>query len=348
MLGFGIGRRIARRFPRITATLAGCLFATAILVALESVASHIHRSTEHAIVVGTRALKVEDPLMGYVLRPNQSRVCTSTCDSKVMATKRYTIDGFGRRATPVSRPGKRDQFIVFLGCSFTFGEGCADNETLPYYVGEMAPRYVPYNYGVGGYGPQQALVRLRSNTMRSEVKEPTGIGVYVYLGAHLDRAIGGMACISGWGGKFPYFYLDGGQLKYGGSFDEGRPWTSGLYHWVSKSQIMRVLNVSLPLWHTRTHYDTVAAIIREQRDRFIEQFPGSRFCVLIYNPGLVHPGWLISRLSDSGIDTYEAAEVLGPVSEARGGLLKYPDGHPIPESHKIVAEFFVKRLGIRD
>ena len=47
---------------------------------------------------------------------------------------------------------------VFLGCSFVFGEGVSDEETLPYYFSKkMDFKYNVFNYGVSGKGSNTAL-----------------------------------------------------------------------------------------------------------------------------------------------------------------------------------------------
>ena len=50
--------------------------------------------------------------------------------------------------------------IVFIGDSFTFGEGLDDEETLPWRLQESLPDRNVINHGVGGYGTCQAMLRL--------------------------------------------------------------------------------------------------------------------------------------------------------------------------------------------
>src|SRR5262245_43565551 len=62
----------------------------------------------------------------------------------------YEIDDRGRRRTHTSSRPARSSFFLFFGDSNTFGEGLSQTDTLPYYAGEFATDYRPYNYGVPG------------------------------------------------------------------------------------------------------------------------------------------------------------------------------------------------------
>ncbi len=81
----------------------------------------------------------------------------------------FTIGPDGFRVTPLY-DSKQKHRINFLGDSFTFGEGVADNQTMAYFVGRLANsqsglKFYPLqvkNYGVHGWGVHQALAILQS------------------------------------------------------------------------------------------------------------------------------------------------------------------------------------------
>jgi hypothetical protein len=82
----------------------------------------------------------------------------------------FTIGPDGFRVTP-QYDAKQSHRINFLGDSFTFGEGVADNQTMAYYVGDLInkqsgsklnPLQVK-NYGIHGWGIHQSLAILQSN-----------------------------------------------------------------------------------------------------------------------------------------------------------------------------------------
>lgn len=81
----------------------------------------------------------------------------------------FTIGKDGFRVTP-QYESKQIHRINFLGDSFTFGEGVADNQTMAYFTGDLAnkqpgqklsPLQVK-NYGIHGWGVHQSLAILQS------------------------------------------------------------------------------------------------------------------------------------------------------------------------------------------
>ena len=87
----------------------------------------------------------------------------------------FTIGPDGFRLTPQYGWGQRSgdglhslpKRVNFFGDSFTFGEGVQDNQTLPYYFAlhensEKKPLTLVKNYGIHGWGMQQALAIIQS------------------------------------------------------------------------------------------------------------------------------------------------------------------------------------------
>ena len=79
-------------------------------------------------------------------------------DITELGVKTYHIDDKGRRLSPAYSeiPSK----IAVFGDSFSFGRLVNDDETWPYVLSKLTKSYVP-NYSVGGYGLDQALLRLK-------------------------------------------------------------------------------------------------------------------------------------------------------------------------------------------
>jgi hypothetical protein len=107
--------------------------------------------------------------LGYGLVPEMQVRASRKKNQQLLYEVIYSTDALGRRSSPVAE-GPRPHFILFFGDSYTFGEGVNDDETLPSFTGQFAPQYRPYNYGVGGYGPQQMLAKLQTEDIRQEVE----------------------------------------------------------------------------------------------------------------------------------------------------------------------------------
>lgn len=261
----------------------------------------------------------------------------------------YTLDGLGRRITPVEGPEQRTRFMAFFGCSFVFGHGVNDNETLPYYVGRLCTQYRPYNYGQRGQSPQRIMEYIQQGRLRDEIAEREGVGVYVYITHHVDRVIGAMPCFNAWIAEHPYYYLDAeGRLINGGTFRTGRPWRSRVYDALWGWPVLNWFNIALPARRTREDIDLLTAVIQVSRASFEQQFPECPFVVLFYYSDLKSPtaklsGYLRHSLENGGVRFIDAT-AWQQGEDFRHYLL--PDYHPKPMLHKRVAQDLVRGLGL--
>ena len=65
-----------------------------------------------------------------------------------------SVDKRGLRVEPPLAPSHGDRCVLFFGCSYTFGEGVNDTETLPYRTGVLAEGLLRMiNFGLHSYGP---------------------------------------------------------------------------------------------------------------------------------------------------------------------------------------------------
>jgi len=98
-----------------------------------------------------------DKDLGYDLKPN-----TSNNDVKVnFYTRAVEYNGNYNINSLSNRDSGYDNFdynTIFMGCSFTFGEGLDDHETLAYKVNKFK-KVNAINTGVGGYGFEQAKIK---------------------------------------------------------------------------------------------------------------------------------------------------------------------------------------------
>ena len=73
-----------------------------------------------------------------------------------------TFDADGARITrPPTAPAPSDNVVLVLGCSFTQGSGVDDRDTFAWRLQERFPDFNVRNFGTGGYGTYQSLIRFR-------------------------------------------------------------------------------------------------------------------------------------------------------------------------------------------
>ena len=104
-----------------------------------------------------------DPELGWAPKPGSSGE-----DMTELGVKTYHIDDKGRRFNPAfnDEPSR----VAVFGDSSSFGRLVNDDETWPYALSKLVQSYVP-NYSGGGYGLDQAFLRLKREikTLDSEV-----------------------------------------------------------------------------------------------------------------------------------------------------------------------------------
>lgn len=159
-----------------------------------------------------------DPLLGYSLgnKSFNARAIKHIKDSLAYSAE-YNIEN-GLRSTPLSSDNK-DSLAIFLGGSFTFGEGVHNNETLPYFFNSKSNHsYNIINYGFHGYGPHQALAIVEHKIMKdtSFDQAQKKIAVYSFIPDHYRRAAG----YSPWDTQGPLYEMESGEITLKGPFNQ--------------------------------------------------------------------------------------------------------------------------------
>ena len=99
-----------------------------------------------------------DAQLGWVTRKN----CSSIKDYRS-----YSTNSNGFRGNKEFAAEKNKTRIIIVGDSFTWGDGNSDNETYPYYLGEIFNSSADViNMGVRGYGPDQFYIRLQRDGLK--------------------------------------------------------------------------------------------------------------------------------------------------------------------------------------
>lgn len=334
------------------AFLVGLLICSLILLATDQIFGQIatHRNPESFRIpdIYKRGI-VADEDLGYKLIPNLSITTTKITAGEIIYTATYTTDSQGRRIVPNSSGREHlQQFIAFFGCSFTFGEGVNDEDTLPNKVAEQMPEYMVYNYGVPGYGPQLMLAMLQSGDIARTIPQRKGIIVYIFFHDHINRAAGRMSCAIRAGKHFPCYEICDGVLERRGNFDTARPTRLNLMTFLNHSGIVRYFWLDFPPLRSY-HYKLTAQIIAESNRLFKSQFDDISFYVLVYPtvPALnKDPALLFAYLKNTEVQIIDCHAF--PYDRQKHALHNQYDFHPSPLLHKIMAEILVSKLKVTE
>jgi hypothetical protein len=139
---------------------------------------------------------VDHRQLGWAIQPDSLVTQKLSFEGELLYDAAYTIGPDGLR---ISSPSTNDDkpstacALFFVG-SFTFGQGLADHQALPFRVHEKsAQRYRTYNFGFPGYGAHQMLSALQHGLVRDAVQcDPTRVSHVFYQGItdHISRSAG--------------------------------------------------------------------------------------------------------------------------------------------------------------
>ena len=222
-----------------------------------------------------------DSLLGY--RPNSNAHCSGekTYHDTLIYKMTYNLDSSGHRVTPYSLTPK-EKFAVFLGCSFTFGDGLNDNETIPYFFSKNTKTFQGYNFSYSGYGSNQALIMLQNDSLNKIVIQKDGIGIYVFIHDHINRTIGSMSNFTMNKGKAPCFELENANLVHKGLFIDAHPKRSWLYEKTGGSGFFRYFGIGYPFRLREKDYELTGKVLEEISKEFQKKFHNNKFYVIIY------------------------------------------------------------------
>lgn len=154
----------------------------------------------------------KEETFGYKTVPFSRVQVQKILKSQVLYDAAYQIDDFGwRNASRLSAPEKA---WLFLGDSFTFGEGLFDQDTLNVqFEAASQQQYAAYQLAVPGYGPHQFLKMLETDTpLLYEARYDTVI--YQAMPDHVFRFKG----IYGWDSYGPQYTIQNDTPVYQGHF----------------------------------------------------------------------------------------------------------------------------------
>jgi len=134
-----------------------------------------------------RGWVLPDAELGGVPAPDFRQEASETIGNNyVFKDVVYTTDHKGRRSCPEVKQAKKH--ALFFGCSFTWGHGMRDDQTMPYCFQDMAGgEYQSYNYGFIGWGAAEMHHFLRDGAALDDVRQKEGIAVYDFIGDHISR-----------------------------------------------------------------------------------------------------------------------------------------------------------------
>ena len=258
------------------------IFNIAFLTLAFSVAGWYFKSKMKLTDHHTKIIFKESKALGWVGIKNAVDTSKRFCGEKLLFNVVYNLDENGLRRTPSIISNKETKSVVFFGCSFTFGFGLNDNETIPYIVQEKAGnKFKVYNFGMDGYGTQQMLYVIDHNIIDTILKfEPKNF-VYIVIPDHIYRMLGQYD----WCKTFPKYILDPNtkDLKYMGDFGEIKKHTNEL---------------------CQSDFELFGLMVLKSKKILLAKYPNSKFHVILWHCKEMVGNKMVEILRKKNIDTH--------------------------------------------
>lgn len=172
-----------------------------------------------------------DPELGYRPLPDTPIIATATFDGALVYRVTYTIDHRAMRVAPPA-PADADTYL-FLGDSYMFGQGLADDETLPAQFARANDFKVrTVNFSAPGYAPNHLVRAFEAGRFDFLKGTPVKAAVVWIIPADISRVTGDES----WLATSPRYVLDNGVPRFTGSFERHR-WDdplAGLRHFADQ------------------------------------------------------------------------------------------------------------------
>jgi len=334
--------------PWSRAVVFNCGFLCAGLAAVEA---YVALHPRPAPMYSGGSYKVWDDVLGYAPRKGTLTHASRTDGKGLLYDVTYTIDSNGLRVSP---PWQKDHVagtVLFFGCSFTYGEGLRDQETLAYQVGtQSGGRYRTFNFGFHGYGPHQMLAELEHGMVRRIVDTTPRHAIYTAIPNHVVRTAGRVK----YGKHAPRYRLDAqGNAYQAGHFDDDPAPTSVLspeVRWqLSKSAVYTTIAGLDNQQPTDDDIRLLLGVVRKSQELLTTEYPGLQFHVVLW-PGVVpseEPTYEKLRASfrQMGVSLHLVEDIL-PHFEANGAkyLLGGDDRHPNALANRMLAEYLLTNV----
>ena len=280
---------------------------------------------------------VLDDTLGYKAKANWHLQWQPSKSGEVL---NFSTDSLSRRIVPTkndSLKNVRDKYALFLGCSYTYGDGVSDEQTMPYFFEQKTNQFHAENYGFMGYSPLQSLALFQHRNLRKEIIGQQGFAVYTYINDQIDRVIPASRWIELMKGRFPNLIRQ--SMVTDGIFLKKRHILYDFVHWSGNTNTAQYFRIGYPKIHNDSHYQLVIDILKKTKEEYQQQFKNNNFYVIIFPGSPLDPS--MKRMFDqSGIKYFDYSKLLN----LEKNYLPFDSAHPKGEVYKLIMDKFYSDL----
>jgi len=338
----GVALRTAARARGAWARRAGLLVAgvaapVALLLLVVAAIGDRNPTRFHLAEEGGRRVRpyVHDRDLGSIYRPGSRFRAVKHEGGDTLYDAIYTIDRFGNRVTPPPVAPDRPA-VVFFGCSYTFGDGIADEQSLPWQFAEATGRqFDVVNAGHSGHGAHQMLRMLETDHLDERIRHGVAHAFYSAMDHHPARAAG----LAPWDFEGPRYEVEGDGVAWRGPF-----------HGQVAARLIR-LGQSLfggrwlPPWLDRPVDprvdDELWVRIVERSSKLVRERWNATLTTIVWDANSKRGSHLLDLLAARGLDVVPISTIL-PTGKGPPDLIP-KDWHPTAATDATIARALAER-----
>jgi hypothetical protein len=317
----------------------GAVLCGSVLFCLAIVETCLYVLTKSQIIItrtSSQAWRRNAMGMGDFPVPNTETEFKEFLDGRLIGDVTYRIDASGLREIPGVVQG-RPYKVVFFGCSFMFGHGVQDDQTIPYYfLREARGTFEGFNFAGEGWGPHQMLREVETGFVRRVAGAPD-LAIYEAIPDHLRRVAGRAP----WESGPNYALCRGDEACYAGPYHSAYYETSR--RWLDKTWTGKFLENHFVHFARPSDIPLFLAVLK--RTRSLLKANGTRFEIVLWDQNELAKT-IMKTLTANQFDVIALSSIVPD-----GDLKKHPltqlDRHPSPATNKAIATYLWEQVGER-
>ena len=254
----------------------------------------------------------------------------------------FKINSNATRGGFVNQTKNKSNSIHFIGCSYTFGTGVRDDETLPSYIAKKMADVQTFNHGFSGSTPVEILLKFQK-VLPEEIVGTKRTFIYTFIDDHVRRHALSLPYVGRWGKWKQVFKRKNETYEPIGVYKDLFPLKTAVYDFLTGSGIMYLLypfrNPPLSIEEKKDLIHVYKLMERQSR------LLGGDFLVLIW-PGVVIKDWMIDGLREAGIAYLDLSQ-MDLYSHTKVPYIPV-DLHPSPEGFAVVGNRLISYLQSRN
>ena len=315
----------------------GALICGSVLFSMALVETYMYYANRSQIII-TKTIPVEwrrdETGMGSQPVPNTTITFEESLGGQLINNVTYRFEGSGLREIPTAVQGGPYK-VVFFGCSYMFGHGVKDDQTLPYYfVRESKRTFEGFNFAGDGWGPHQMLREIETGFIRRVAGRPE-LAIYEAIPDHLRRVAGRAP----WEDGPRYDLCRGNEACYSGQYHSADYAT--YRRWLDRSWIVRFFENHSEKLSQPSDIPLYLAVLKRTRS-LLEQ-NGTRFVIVLWDSNELAKT-MMKALRANQFDVIALSSIFQK-SDLQNGLLVQLDRHPSPPTNEEIAAYLWQQVG---